>query len=44
MLTAIIGKPWTKLANVGLGMLLARYYMRVLKYRKTKDDRPVQWV
>jgi hypothetical protein len=34
LLQAIISKPWTKLQNVAQGLMLARFYMRLLKYRK----------
>jgi hypothetical protein len=36
LLSSILAKPWTKLANVALGMLLAGFYMQVLEYRKIK--------
>ena len=38
LLSSILAKPWTKLANVAYGMLLAGFYMQILKYRKIKSE------
>jgi hypothetical protein len=36
MLQSIIGKPWTKLQNIGQGIIMAQIYWNILIFRKNK--------
>lgn len=38
LLQDLISKPWTKLANIGFGVLLAYTYMKILDYRQIKTE------
>ena len=37
LLTGIIGKPWTKLQNIGQGIIFALIYRNIIEYRKIAD-------
>jgi len=37
----LISKPWTKIADIGFGLLLAKIYLQIREYReiKTADEK-----
>ena len=37
LLQSIIAKPWTKLQNLGQGVIMALIYRRIIEYRKEVD-------
>ena len=38
LLSSVLAKPYTKLANVAFGVMLAGIYMQILEYRKIQND------